>query len=39
MRPLFRDPKGLGGYAALVVFAVTYLAALAVVLVPGLLVR
>lgn len=37
MRPLFRGPKGVGGYTALAVFAVTYLAALVFVLVPGLL--
>lgn len=37
MRPLFRGPKRVGGYAALAVFAVTYLAALDFVLVTGLL--
>lgn len=37
MRPLFRDPKRVGGYAALAAFAVAYLAALAFVLVTGLL--
>ena len=37
MNRLFRGPKGMGGYAALAIFAVAYLAALAVVLVPSLL--
>jgi hypothetical protein len=37
MLPLFRGRKRVGGYAALAVFAVTYLAAFAFVRVTGLL--
>ena len=37
MNRLFRGPKGVGGYAALAVFLVAYLAAMVLVLAPGLL--
>jgi hypothetical protein len=37
MNRLFRGPKDGRGYAALVIFAVAYLAALALILAPGLL--
>jgi hypothetical protein len=37
MTPLFRGPKGVGGYAALAVFLAAYLAVLVLVLAPGLL--
>lgn len=32
MNRLIRGPKGMGGYAALAIFAVAYLAALALIL-------
>ena len=37
MNRFFRNPKGLGGYAALAAFAVAYLVAMILVLAPGLL--
>jgi hypothetical protein len=37
MNRLFRGPGRAGGYAALVIFAVAYLAAMILVLAPGLL--